>query len=144
MAWEEIENVRPLPLDAVSPEGVRVRVRAFKARGVPFRRIELTIGDRLARKLSLTLPEHMMKVLIGTGEEAGKMLLAPDQERGKFMARRQKTGRYAMSISDKSAEGLFSLDFPAFVVVEVPVTRAPNCPPAASFALSEAMLDVAD
>lgn len=71
-------------------------------------------------------------------------MIAPDQDKGQFPAKRDKAGRYRLSIGGASADGLFALDFPAFCVIEPPVVRAPGCPPACTFDCSAEMLAVAD
>lgn len=71
-------------------------------------------------------------------------MIASDQEKGLFTAKRDKAGRYRLTISGASADGLFALDFPPFAVIEPEVIRAPGCPPACPFECSPEMLSVDD
>lgn len=66
--------------------------------------------------------------------------LSVDAQAGGFRARRAKDGGYVMTINAASAEGLFALDFPAFVA-EASVTHVQNKPPMAVFRASAAMLE---
>lgn len=141
MAWEEIENCKPLPLDALPPAGIKVRARVMgKKAGGHSRYISIQIGKDLARKMHLTLALHRLRLLFGTEAEAGQIGLAVDQERGKFAAKRSKQGDYTLTITAAVAEGLFALEFPTFCVIDVAVQCPPNAPKVAVFAASEAML----
>lgn len=102
-------------------------------------------GGGLARRLSLTQPEHKLRLLFGSGADAGKVMLSVDNELGKFHARRDKQGRYSLTINAASAEGLFALDFPLFAVPRVEALRPDNGkPPHCCFTASAAMLAVED
>ena len=148
MPFEDIDCVNPAPvkLDALPPKGVRLRPGKMtrKGGGDPTRYIRLTIGKDLARAASLTLPVHKLRLLFGTGDDAGKIMVAVDQERGRFSAKRSKAGDYALTINAASAEGLFALEFPVFCVIDVAVDRAPHCPASFTFTASADMLAVAD
>lgn len=145
MVFVEIENLRPAPTDAVPTQGLRLRARTFKTAKAGIKHwIEITIGGGLAKKLALALPSQKLRILFGSGDDAGKLMIATDQEKGQFPAKRDKTGRYRLSISGPSADGLFALDFPPFAVIEPEVVRAPGCPPACTFECSAEMLAVAD
>lgn len=146
MAWEEIECVKPVNgLDAVPPGGVRINPRRFKGRKGEVRHwIEISLGEKLARKLAMVMPEQRMRLLFGTGAEAGKLGLVVDQEKGKFRAKRRKNGTYALPIAPSSAEGLFAMEFPAFSVIEPEIQRPPHLPPVCVIELSAEMLSVAD
>lgn len=145
MAFSEIECVKPVTgLDAVSDNGLRVAARRFTAKRGLVRWIEIKLGAGLARQLALTQPQHKVRLLFGTGEDAGKILLAVDAEKGRFLAKRDKQGRYTIAISAASAEGLFALEFPVFSVVDAEAMRAPGCRVSVTFAVSAAMLAVED
>lgn len=79
-------------------------------------------------------------MLFGTGEDAGKIMVAVDQALGKFTAKRSKKGHYALTINAASAEGLFALEFPAFTVAEVECFHPQGLPPHCVFAASAEML----
>lgn len=140
MAFEEIEWIgQPVAIDALSPNGVRVRPRAFKTKHGTKHWIEINLGKSLATKLSLLGDESGLRLMVGTGEDAGKLSLTPDQG-GRFKAKRCKSGSYRVAINAASAEGLFALGFDAFAVIDVEVLAPPGKGKFAVFAISEAML----
>lgn len=141
MAFEEIDNLKPVSgLDACPSDGLRVWPRKFAAKTGLKRWIQIAIGVGLARRLALTLPQQLLRVLFGTGEDAGQLLIAADQTAGKFLAKRDKQGRYILTIGSASAARLFALEFPGFLVIAPEVLRAPGCPPSVCFPVSAEML----
>lgn len=148
MAFEEIERVGPVTgLNAVPPDGLRVSARRLGGRGGggEVRYIKLDLGAQLARRLSLTQERHNLKLAFGTGEDAGKIMLSVDNADGRFVAARNKHGSYAATINAASADGLFSLSFPTFAVLDVSVSPSANGnPPRCVFKASTQMLDVED
>lgn len=144
MAFEDIERIGAPPKSDVPDDGVRVSTRAAAARGVPVRYIAIQIGGGLARSLVLRGEETTLKLQFGTDRDAGKIAISVDVNAGPFRAKRDKQGRYKLTINAASADGLFALDFPAFTVspVEV-VSREGECPKAV-FVASAPMLEVAD
>lgn len=145
MAFIDLENIRPVTgLDACPRDGLRVWPRKFTAQRGLRRWIQIMIGRGLAAKLALTKEQQNLRVLFGTGADAGQLLISADQEAGKFLAKRDKQGRYSLSINQATAAGLFGLEFPGFVVIAPPVLRAPGCPPSVEIAVPAEMLAVDD
>lgn len=149
MAFEDIEVVRPKAASKAQAPAGGIAVTACKVArrngGGLNRYIRLTIGGGLARKISLTAPEHRLRLLFGTGEDAGKVRVTVDNEGGKFLAKRSKQGNYALTINSGTAKGLFALDFPAFVEDGIEALRPANGqPPHFVFKASAAMLAADD
>lgn len=151
MAFEDIECVNPASAAAakVPPAGVSVRPRmlgrAPRAGGGHIRYICIRIGAELARGVSLSQPEHRLRLLFGTAEDAGKIRISVDNQGGKFLAKRDKKGNYALTLNAASAEGLFALEFAPFAVERCePLRPANGQPPHFVFAASKDMLDVDD
>lgn len=145
MAFTDIENMKSvLGLEATPPLGLRVRPRKFAAKMGLRRWIQILVGKDLASKLALTRPEQMVRLLFGSGDDAGTLLLSADQAAGKFQAHRDKQGRYSLKINAATAEGLFALEFTEFSVIEPEVLRAPGCAPSVCFAASAEMLACGD
>jgi hypothetical protein len=148
MAWETIEAVKPQSASAVAcpDDGVKVTSRSLGTRGGGVARyISLTIGAKLARGIALGAPEHKLRLMFGTGDDAGKIAVSVDQEAGRFLAKRNKRGGYALTINAATAEGLFSLTFPAFTVSRCEAIRPTNGqPPRFVFKASAEMLKVDD
>lgn len=89
--------------------------------------------------------EHRLRLLFGTGPDAGKVMVSVDNETGKFLAKRDKQGRYALAINAATAEGLFALEFPTFAVPSIEAIRCDNGkPPHFVFRASKEMLEVED
>lgn len=150
MAWDAIDNLKlGNPSVAVPDMGVRVAARALKLRkgggtGVT-RYIRVTLGAGLAKKLSMLTEAIGVRLLFGTGSDAGKIAISVDATTGNFLAKRDKAGRYALTINAASADGLFALDFPVFTVAAAEAVRPENGqPPRAIFKASDAMLAVED
>lgn len=147
MAFEDIECVNPVNgLDGVPPDGVRVKACKLGGRGgrvVHY--IQLKIGAKLAAKISLAAEKHQLRLLFGTDVDAGKIKVSVDNAAGRFLARRDKNGNYALTINAASADGLFALDFPVFAVVDAePIRPANGQPPHFVFRASTEMLAVDD
>ncbi|MFN7028410.1 MAG: hypothetical protein ACK4PC_03495 [Sphingopyxis sp.] len=150
MAWESISNKKPVNTAAEVPAaGVRLAPRKMGwARGGKSgetRYIKLSIGAELAKKLGLITETVRLRLLFGRDSDAGKIAISVDAETGNFLAKRDKAGRYTLTINQATAEGLFALDFPAFNVALVEAVRPENGQPRrAAFKVSPAMLAVAD
>lgn len=156
MAFEDIDNLAPPKAAAIPPAGVRVSSRGLniKRGGVDrgaVRFIRIFIGAQLARGLGLTSDLVMLRLSFGSDADAGKIMIAAPAGGGDFPARRDKGGSYALTINATTADGLFALDFPAFVVEKLtvapptmPKDGSPGLPPRAIFAASAAMLAVDD
>ncbi len=142
MAWESIENVKPASTKANVPaHGVTVATRRAMN---DVRFIVIKIGADLARAAKIAQPEQVVRLMFGTGADAGKIACAVDMGGG-FRARRQKNGCYQLTINRAAADGLFSLDFPTFTVDRCEAVRPENGqPPMFTFKASPAMLEVSD
>lgn len=144
MAWEDIENETPIKTH-IPPNGLTVGTRAAGRQGKLTRYIGVTIGANLAKAIALSQERHMLRLRFGTGDDSGKIAVNVDQQKGKFEAARQKSGSYRLTIRKNAAEGLFSVDFPVFVIEKVDVQPAKGSePPFFVFEASEAMLNVDD
>lgn len=144
MAFEDIERVGSAPPSDVPDDGVRVSSRAAAARGVPVRYIAIQIGGGLATALVLRGEETRVRLQFGTDRDAGKIAISVDVDAGAFVARRDKRGRYKLTINAASAEGLFALNFPAFTVSPVEVVSRQGQCPLGVFVASQPMLEVDD
>jgi hypothetical protein len=146
MPFESIEFVgKPAP-GSCPADGVRITARKMGRKGGGVSRyIALAIGPELARKLSLHAPEHRVRLLFGSGPDAGKIMISVDNAGGRFAAKRTKPGGYWVTINEQTAEGLFALEFPPHSVRAVEAVRPVNGqPPHAVFKASAAMLAVDD
>ncbi len=147
MAFEEIDCVSPvMPLDGVPRDGIRFLPRKLGSRRNPgefTRYIELTIGKGLATRLHLQGERSAMRLLFGTGEDAGKIAMTVDRTAGKFVVKARKNGTWTVTINAATADGLFALDFPAFCV-EPELAALPGKPTFATCQVSPQMLAVAD
>lgn len=141
MGFEAIENVAKPPASKVPADGVLVSSRAAARNG---RYIAIAIGPELAKDLCLNRDEVGMRCAFGTGRDAGMIGLSVDASGGAFLARRQKSGKYLLTINQRSAAGMFALDFPAFTVRGVETVSRQGEPPMAVFAASKEMLEADD
>lgn len=144
MAFEDIEAVNPAkPAPAsVPPHGVSVSARKLGQRnGVTARYIKILIGPKLAEAISLVKEQCNVRLAFGTGDDAGLIQVTIDNARGAFLAKRQKSGAYALTINAASSEGLFSLEFPQFVCERLEALRpSVGQPPHFVFRASDQML----
>ncbi len=141
MSWESISNIAPPKAAKVPPKGVAVTVRKLGTRsGAMVRYIRIAIGPALSKSLCLMPEEINMALALGGGEHAGMIGLSVDAQTGGFRAKRTKDGCYVLTVNAASADGLFSLDFPAFTA-EATVVHAQNKPPLAAFRATPAMLE---
>lgn len=89
--------------------------------------------------------DHRVRVLFGTGSDAGKLQISVDNSGGNFPTKRNKKGNYALTINAASADGLFALEFPVFTVEKCEAVRPENGqPPHFVFKASVPMLAVPD
>lgn len=148
MPFEDIECVRTTAAAApkVPADGVVVSARKMGGRqGREVRYIRMAIGAKLANAISLVQPECKVRLLFGTGSDAGFVQVSVDNTAGKFLAKRSKKGDYALTVNAATAEGLFSLDFPAFTRTGIEALRPENGkPPHFVFKASAEMLKVED
>lgn len=147
MPFENIECVRPTSASApsVPADGVAVSSRRLKTKTRESRYIRVVIGAKLAKAISLVQPECRLRLLFGTGSDAGFVQVSVDNTAGKFLAKRSKKGDYALTVNAATAEGLFSLDFPAFTRTGIEALRPENGkPPHFVFKASAEMLKVED
>lgn len=151
MSWDPIDNLSPNRLPAtIPPTGIRISTHALNQRrkGVSFKQvryIKIQIGPDLAHSLSLRAAQTMVQLLFGSEDNRGKIKLRVDADVGNFVARRNRAGAYSLTISKASAEGLFSLNFPAYEIPSVTAQPAANGQAAnCIFRASPAMLSVED
>ena len=146
MAFENIDCINPSkPSAAATPRcGLLVTPRRLGLRdGGQTRYLRFAIGADLAKKISLTQAEHKLRVLFGTGSDAGKVQVSVDNSTGKFTAKRDKRGSYAFTMNAATAEGLFALEFPPLRIDRCEAVRPVNGqPPHFVFTASAEMLDV--
>jgi hypothetical protein len=148
MSWDVIDNVKPKYASAmkVPDNGVAVSARTLGARGGrKVKWIAITLGAETARKLSLLQPEVRVRLLLGGGNDAGKIAISVDATSGPFLAKRQKSGCYLIGINAASAAGLFGMTFERFTRAPLEVVRPVNGqPPMTAFPVDPAMLDADD
>lgn len=148
MAFEEIECVKPAGAAVIAcpADGVRLTApKITRKTGHIVQFIRLTIGAKLARGIALTQDSHGLRLMFGTGADAGMVIVSVDNSAGKFRAKRAKSGGYALTINAGTAEGLFALQFPPFNVSPVEAIRPENGkPPHFSFRASAEMLKCED
>lgn len=146
MAFEEIDFVgkATMAIDAVPYMGVRLRPRKVAGRHATSGRpgyIELNIGRGLAAKLHLSGDKSALRLMFGTGDDAGKIGLTVDKDSGRFPVKRNKRDVWTATINAATAEGLFALEFPPFCV-EPELVSLPGKPTFAVIRVTEAMLAV--
>lgn len=131
MPFEDIECVRPIAVSApsVPADGVAITSRRLKTKARDARYIRVAIGAKLAKAISLVQPECRVRLLFGTGSDAGFIQVSVDNTAGKFLAKRTKKGDYALTVNAATAEGLFALDFPAFTRTGIEALRPENGKP---------------
>lgn len=138
MTWENIEAVGKVAADGTPPMGVRVNTRSLVGGQ---RWIAIVVGKDLAKASAFHMEKQKVRVLFGTGVDAGKIAVAVDQS-GDFVATRRRSGEYLISINGKSAKGRFCLNFPAFRVETCEAIKPQNGqPPKFIFRVSREMLD---
>lgn len=148
MAFENIDCIKPtVAANPIPTDGVRVSSRKLrlKKQNRDARFIKIVIGASLARSLSLHQEDHNVRLLFGTGNDAGKIQISVDNTTGKFYAKRAKNGNYSLTINEATADGLFALEFEPFDRRNLEAIRPVNGQPRhVVFAASEAMLAVED
>lgn len=148
MGFEIIENIKKVYAKAPMPEtAIRVTARKIRIRrGVGFAPfIRVKIGAKLARGISLTLDLHKLRLAFGTDVDAGKIQVSVDNGTGDFIAKRDGSGGYALTINKDTADGLFAVEFPEFTVDHIEAIRPENGkPPYFVFKASAPMLEVED
>lgn len=149
MAFETIENVKPKYAAAptVPPHGVLVTTRKAPTSptgGGEARYITIRIGAALAKAARFHAEAQDVRLMFGSGSDAGKIAVAM-QTGGGFVAKRQKAGGYALTINRLAAADRFTLDFPPFTIPNVEAVVPQNGqPPMFVFKASAAMLAVGD
>lgn len=150
MAFEVIENLKKVYKKAACPvAGVKVTARVLKRAekmgGGESRFIRIMVGAQLARSISLAQPNHNLKLAFGTEADAGKIQVSVDNAQGGFPAKRDKVGNYALTINAQTADGLFALTFPEYLIDRIEAIRPENGkPPHFVFKASDDMLAVED
>ncbi len=139
MGWETIENVKPKYTKASVPvEGLRIGTRRAM-RDTRF--IEVKIGMGLARRARFASDRQQVRLMFGTGPDAGKVGVSVDQG-GAFVAQKAKRfDYYTLTINRAAAEGRFALAFDPFTLDRVEAIRPENGqPPMFTFRASAQML----
>jgi hypothetical protein len=131
MSWEIIEAVKPNyeTKNNIPTGGLFLSARRA---GKPPRfthYIALIIGADLAKKAAFAGEMHRCHILVGGGSDAGSIKIQIDNQSGQFIAKRQKSGNYLVSINAASARDLFSLNFEKFAVPHVEIVRPENGQP---------------
>lgn len=103
----------------------------------PVRYITVLVGAGIARKAGLHNPEHKLQVLIGEGLECQRCGLSIDDRNGEFKAKRQKSGVFKLTISERAAAGTLTFDAPKFTAAAELVPIAAGQPPCLMFDLSK-------
>ncbi len=143
MAWETIEKIKPqYSKMACPPDGVAVSTRALAARSGGLNRyIVIKVGKTLARAARFTQKPQRVRLMFGSGADAGKIAVVIDQQTGTFIAKEQGAGDWLITVSARDAAGLFSLNFPRFEIRAVEAIRPENGqPPMFAFKASPEML----
>jgi hypothetical protein len=145
MAFEDIDFLGTASVLTVTVPvlGVRVAARSVGQKGGGLARfIRVTIGAKIASAIGLKNDLHQLKVAFGTGPDAGKIAVWPASEGGQFRAKRDKQNRYAFTINAQTADGMFALQFPAFVCDGLaPIRPHEGSPVKLVFEASKLMLD---
>lgn len=110
MTWTKLDNPKP-GASSLAKDAVKVVARAAMKNS---RFIIMKIGETAAQRGSFRAEKHKCHVMIGSGEDAGKLAIVLDDSAGKFEAKRKKDGRYELTIRASAAEGKFNLTFPPF------------------------------
>lgn len=150
MAFETIENVGkktkgsgiPVPVNGVRVAARRMGRPASRGGGTSSF-IRLDVGPGLVKKLCWLGNAARVRLLFGTGTDAGKIGMEVDNSAGDFVARRSPKGdNWFLSIGSSAADGLFSLSFDTFVIDDVSVVELMHKPPRALFDASADMLAI--
>lgn len=148
MPFSAIENLRPVTSTSQSCpiDGVAIRARAMTARGGKSvsRYLQINIGAMLAERLCLRGDRVRVAISVGDGNDQGKLGIAVNATEGGFVAKRAKSGNWAVTINQPSCEGLFSLDVPPHTRAGVKVVEAIRMPPMAVFEPDPALFAVED
>ncbi|MBV8973180.1 MAG: hypothetical protein JO290_12915 [Sphingomonadaceae bacterium] len=91
MAWEEIERTTAVPKPKVPGHGVAVSTRKAP-KGVGPGYIAIKVGDDLARSAKFGPSPQRVRLMFGTGTDAGKIAVSVDDATGRFVAKRNKRG----------------------------------------------------
>ncbi|WP_336958729.1 hypothetical protein [Sphingobium aquiterrae] len=141
MAWNNIERVGPAGKAKVRDDGMRVSWRPVTKKGHnDGGYILIAIGATLAQQLGMVEPEHPIRLLLGSENDAGKMALQVDKG-GTFIARGKPGGQYRIAIGPRSAAGRFATHFPEFERGPVEVLKPQNGPRYCAILLTSAFLD---
>lgn len=147
MAFEDIDFLgKPGGKGSLVPDdGIQVSARRLGTRNGEMRHfVKISIGPALAKKLAFTEPAHAMALQFGTGADAG-VVRAVARDGGAFPARRDKHGRYALTVNEATMDGLFATTFPSFIrarVAVVPPDPSKKTGHAFTFRATDEMLEV--
>lgn len=125
MGFSKLANPKPGKV-ALGPHSVSVAVRKAM-KGARF--LIVKIGPEVARKAGFQREQHRCHVLAGNGDDHLRCGITIDDGEGAFVVKRDRTGAFKLTISQRAAEGRFSLDQAAFMAAAeaVPVGTGPTC-----------------
>lgn len=110
MGFAKLENPTP-SASKLGPLEVAVVARGGMKGS---RYIVVKIGSEAARKAGFARDKHKCHLMVGDGDDRGKVAISIDDTQGKFAVKRTKAGFYQMTVTSRAATGIFSLEFPPF------------------------------
>lgn len=129
MAFTDLDNTAPAKSD-VPAAGVVVGTRAAGRGDKKTRYIAMLIGKDTATAINFHLGTQNVAVRIGSGTDEGKLAVVVDQK-GKFQAKRQKSGHYLLTINAAAAGTAgFRLEFDRFTIDKARIVPGTSGQPA--------------
>jgi hypothetical protein len=126
MAWNLLENKKPLTGGKVDiSAGARVRWRKLKRKhGEGYSEYAyIVVGAKAATALALKSEKHGLSVMFGTGEEAGKLAITVDNEKGGFIAKRTNGGDYSFTMSSETVAGKMKAAFDTIELEKIEIVK---------------------
>jgi len=116
MGFETLENTVPTKSE-IPPGGVRVSSRAAGRGTTKTRYLAIQIGEEAAKELGFHMKEQHVRLRAGNDADAGKLsidMLA----NSKFVAKKQKSGCYLITVNRSVAGPHFALEFEPITIAE--------------------------
>lgn len=132
MAWNLLENKKPLTGGKVDiSAGARIRWRKLKRKhGEGYSEYAyVTIGSKAALALALKSEKHGLAVMFGSGEEAGKLAITVDNEKGKFVIKRTNGGDYTFTLSSDTVAGKLKPWFDTIELEKIEIVKTDPAKP---------------